>query len=149
MLPKLICPATRSKQGVLGVRTTVGSGLIARVVVVYLSFLAVPLLAHHSVSMFDDTKEVVLDGSVRVMEWTHPHVWIRVNVLDSQGNVVEWGVETQNPLFLQRRGWSRTIFKTDDNVTITVHPAKDGRPFGDFVRATLADGTVIENPVGE
>lgn len=104
-----------------------------------------PALAHHSSAKFDGTREVVLEGTVRRMEWTNPHVWIRLEVVDDQGNVVEWGVEGTNPLALGRMGWSRNTFRPGDKVTIVVSPAKDGRPYGGFVRATLADGTLLSD----
>ena len=149
MLSKRIRAVTRRGQAFCGFRTTFGKRLFAAAVAIQLSVLAVPLSAHHSVAMFDETQEVVLQGSVRVMEWANPHVWIRLNVTDSQGNVIEWGIEASNPLDLQRQGWSGTTFQPDDNVTITVYPAKNGTRFGNFVRATLADGSVIGVPEPE
>jgi hypothetical protein len=73
-------------------------------------------------------------------------VWIRLNVADAEGNVVEWGIEASNPLDLGRKGWSRTTFKPDDNVTITIHPAKNGRSFGSFIRAIMPDGSLLGDP---
>ncbi len=146
MLSKLLYCVTRKSQNVYGSRKTIAAALIAVTFAAYLSFQAAPVLAHHSVAMFEETTELVLHGVVRTMEWANPHVWIRLNVADSQGDVVEWGIEAGNPLGLQRRGWSRTTFKPDDNVTISVHPAKNGTPFGNFVRATLANGTALGEP---
>lgn len=105
--------------------------------------------AHHSVAMFDATTEVVLKGTVTTMEWANPHVWIRLNVADEAGNVVEWGVEASNPLDLGRKGWTKNTFKKGDEVTITIHPAKSDRPFGSFIRATLPDGSVLGEPEEE
>lgn len=104
-----------------------------------------PALAHHSSAKFDATREVVLKGTVSRMEWTNPHVWIRLDVADDQGNVVEWGVEGTNPLALARLGWTKNTFRPGDEVTIVVSPAKDGRRYGGFVRATLADGTLLSD----
>ena len=44
------------------------------------SALAVPALAHHSFSMFDAEKTVTLNGTVKELEWTNPHSWLRVMV---------------------------------------------------------------------
>ncbi len=77
------------------------------------------------------------------MEWTNPHVWIRLEVVDDEGNTVKWGVETSNPLDLGRRGWNRNTFSPGDKVTITVNPARNGSPNGAFVTAILADGSVV------
>ena len=43
-------------------------------VVVGLLGAAWPLAAHHSVSMFDDTKLVELSGTVKALQWTNPHI---------------------------------------------------------------------------
>lgn len=102
-------------------------------------------LAHHSSAPFDATREVVvLKGTVTRMEWTNPHVWIRLEVPDEEGNVVKWGVEATNPLALGRMGWTANTFRPGDHVTITVNPAKSGDPFGAFVSAILDDGTVLK-----
>ena len=37
-------------------------------------------------------------------------------------------------------GFSATTFKAGDQVTVTVHPLKDGRPGGNYIVATSADG---------
>ena len=114
----------------------------------FLGISAGPVLAHHSVSMFDSSKEVVLEGTITRMEWANPHVWIRLNVADENGEMVEWGVEASNPLDLGRKGWTKNTFRQGDEVTITIYPARNGRPFGSFVRATLADGTVLDESQG-
>lgn len=102
-----------------------------------------PAAAHHSVSMFDASQEVVLEGTVSRMEWANPHVWIRVNVVGENGELVEWGVEASNPLDLGRKGWTKNTFRKGDKVTIAIHPARNKRPFGSFIRATLPDGTEL------
>jgi Family of unknown function (DUF6152) len=35
-----------------------------------------PVLAHHSFTMFDMTKRVMLTGTVTSFEWTNPHSYI-------------------------------------------------------------------------
>lgn len=105
--------------------------------------LAGTAAAHHSVSMFDASNEVVLQGTVTAMEWANPHVWIRLNVVDENGEAVQWGVEASNPLDLGRKGWTKNTFRKGDEVTIVIHPARNKRPFGSFIRATLPDGTEL------
>ncbi|MEJ8569683.1 DUF6152 family protein [Elongatibacter sediminis] len=102
--------------------------------------------AHHSVSQFDQSKEVVLTGVVASLEWANPHVWIRVNVTGEDGEEVEWGVEASNPLDLSRKGWSKKTFQAGDEVAITIYPARNGKPFGAFVKAEMPDGKTLEGP---
>src|SRR5262245_54427939 len=113
-----------------------------------LSFLllvgaALPVLAHHSFSMFDETKEVVLKGVVKEFQWSNPHTWIQLNVTDASGKVVEWSIENGSPNLLGRQGWKRNTLKSGDQVEITVNPLRDGQPGGSFVRGVLADGTKL------
>jgi hypothetical protein len=105
-----------------------------------LAAAALPAIAHHSFSMFDAQKEVVLKGAVKEFQWSNPHTWIQLNVTDDSGKVVEWSIEGGSPNLVGRQGWKRNTFKPGDQVQITVHPLRDGQPGGSFVRAVLADG---------
>jgi hypothetical protein len=105
-----------------------------------LACVAFPAAAHHSFSMFDDEKEVVLKGVVKEFQWSNPHTWIQLNVTDASGKVVEWSIEGGSPNLVGRQGWKRNTFKPGDQVEITVHPLRDGQPGGSFMRAVLADG---------
>ena len=40
---------------------------------------AAPAFAHHSFAMFDNQKNVTLDGTVKEFQWTNPHAWILLN----------------------------------------------------------------------
>jgi Family of unknown function (DUF6152) len=112
-----------------------------------LASAAFPVAAHHSFSMFDETREVVLKGAVKEFQWSNPHTWIQLNVTDAQGNVVEWSIEGGSPNLLGRQGWKRNTLKAGDQVEITVHPLRDGQPGGSFMRAVLADGRTLDrNP---
>jgi hypothetical protein len=99
-----------------------------------------PAMAHHSFSMFDAQKEVVLTGTVKEFQWSNPHTWIQLNVTDDAGKLVEWSIEGGSPNLVGRQGWKRNTFKPGDRVEITVHPLRDGQPGGSFVRALLPDG---------
>ena len=105
-----------------------------------MSCAAVPAFAHHSFSMFEAQKEVVLKGTVKEFQWSNPHTWIQLDVPDASGKTVEWSIEGGSPNLVGRQGWKRNTFKAGDQVEITVHPLRDGQPGGSFVRAVLPDG---------
>ena len=105
-----------------------------------LTGIALPVVAHHSFSMFDEKKETVLKGEVKEFQWSNPHTWIQLNVTDESGKVVEWSIEGGSPNLVGRQGWKRNTFKPGDKVEITVHPMRDGQPGGAFMRAVLPDG---------
>lgn len=98
---------------------------------------APPALAHHSFAMFDNTKTVTLEGTVKEFQWTNPHSWIQVMVKDASGGDVEWSVEGGSPNGLARQGWKRASLKAGEKVVITIHPLKDGSAGGSLVNATV------------
>ena len=52
--------------------------LHALVAAVAICHCAVPVLAHHSASMFDDAKVAEKKGIVKELQWTNPHIWLQV-----------------------------------------------------------------------
>src|SRR4029077_11023160 len=90
------------------------------------AMLAVPALAHHSFAMFDATKNVTLDGTVKEFEWTNPHSWIRITVADAAGTSREWAIEMNSPAQNAQRGWKSDTLRPGDKVSLVIHPLKDG-----------------------
>jgi len=105
---------------------------------------AAPALAHHSFAMFDATKTVTLQGTVKEFEWTNPHSWLRVNVTDDKtGKPQLWALELSSPARLITMGMSSTSVKAGDQVSVTFHPMKDGTRGGQFIQATLPGGKQV------
>ena len=104
---------------------------------------ATSALAHHSNSAFDGDKVMVLKGTVTEWKWTNPHVWIFLSVDDGSGGKVQWEIEGRTPGQLIRAGWSKTILKPGDTITVDFSPAKDGSRTGLLTRVTRADGTAV------
>ena len=100
--------------------------------------MSAPLAAHHSAAMFDDEKVVELNGTIKEMQWTNPHIWIQV-VVDNNGQKTEWSVEGGSPNTLSRNGWRSTTFKFGDAVTVRVNPMKDGTAGGQFIGAKFKE----------
>jgi hypothetical protein len=96
------------------------------------------LAAHHSAAMFDDAKVVELNGTIKEVQWTNPHIWIQV-VVDNDGQKTEWSLEGGSPNSLSRNGWRATTFKAGDAVTVRINPMKDGSPGGSFIGAKWKD----------
>ena len=100
--------------------------------------------AHHSMTMFDAQKQVVLDGVVKQFQWTNPHIWIQLAVRD-RGNQIEYSIEGASPSSLSGARWTRASLKPGDRVQITIHPLRSGAAGGLFVRARFPDGRVLTN----
>lgn len=106
--------------------------------------LSVPASAHHSFAMFDATKSVTVQGAVKEFEWTNPHSWLRVMVMDQKsGKPVLWAFELSSPARLTTMGMHADSVKAGDVVSVTFHPMKDGTRGGQFVQATLPGGKQV------
>ncbi|MSO82479.1 MAG: hypothetical protein EXQ53_04185 [Acidobacteria bacterium] len=103
--------------------------------------LAPAVHAHHSGTMFDDTKDVTVTGVVKEFQYTNPHSWLLVDVTDKDGKVTTWGFEAEGPNTLMQMKVRRSDFAPGTKLTITGHPMKDGRPAAAWTKAVRADGT--------
>lgn len=97
--------------------------------------------AHHSGTMFDDTKEVTLEGVVKEFQYTNPHSWLLVDVTGADGKVTTWGFEAEGPSTLMQMKVRRSDFAPGTKLRISGHPMKDGRPAAAWTKAIRADGT--------
>ena len=120
------------------------SGVIAvALLVVVLSPTAA--LPHHSNVAYEVTKVITITGVVKSFEWVNPHTWLHVVVDDGKGGTVEWACEGRAPGVLNRAGWSRSILKAGEKVTVDMSPAKDGSKVSIIARVTKADGKILSN----
>ena len=106
--------------------------------------LAGPCSAHHSFAMFDRTKSITLQGTVKEFQWTNPHCFIQVLVPSPDGPV-EWSIEMNSPGASYREGWRPGTLKAGDIVTVVVNPVRDGTHGGRLVSASDADGRSLNN----
>lgn len=99
-----------------------------------------PVAAHHSTTMFDREKFIVLEGTVKELHWTNPHVAIFIENAAAKPGVPEgmWVVELTSPGNLVRSGWTRTLIKPGEKVTAEVHQLRDGTKGGGLRKITLA-----------
>ncbi len=101
-----------------------------------------PALGHHSFASFDASKTVSYKGTVKDIQWTNPHVWIELTVIEA-GGPVTYGFEGAAIAVLKRVGWTKASVKAGDMITVIGHPYKDGRPGGSIEHVVLADGRQI------
>jgi hypothetical protein len=106
-----------------------------------LAIYAIPAAAHHSFAMFDAEKTVTLNGSVKEFQWTNPHAWIMLTVANQQGQANVWAIELNGPSGLARDGWKPKTLTPGMNVSVTIHPLRDGTNGGQFLKVTLPDGS--------
>jgi hypothetical protein len=128
----------------MSVRSLACVGIIA-------ALLAGPASAHHSFAMFDSTKNVTLEGTVKGFEWTNPHMWLYVMVPQAGGQAVEYPLEMMAVQGAVKLGWKPDSVKPGDKVSFEFHPLRDGHPGGQLISVVLPDGKkllVIGNAAG-
>lgn len=119
------------------------SRTIAGALAAFVLGISLPAPAHHSFSMFDRERSIVLTGVVKEFQWTNPHTWIQVMVTGKDGKQVEWSLEGGSPGILSRNGWKRTSLKAGEKITVEIYPLKSGEPGGSFIEITRADGSKL------
>src|ERR1700680_421902 len=104
--------------------------------------VATPILvhAHHSATMFEEQKEITLEGVVKEFQYTNPHSWLLVDVTNPDGSVTTWGFEAEGPSTLMRNGVRPADFRSGTKLTITGRPMRDGRPGALWRKAVREDG---------
>jgi hypothetical protein len=112
-----------------------------------LSLLALPVLAHHSSSMFDMQSEITLTGTIREFQFTNPHCWIQL-LVTTNGAIDEWSIQMGAPIQVFQGGWNAHTLKPGDKIIVIVHPMRDGSKGGNFISATTADGGQLGRTAG-
>jgi hypothetical protein len=109
------------------------------------SLLAIssPLWAHHGAAEFENDKTTTLKATVVEWFWANPHCFLKFDVKDDSGSIVHWVAETSNPPDMLNRGWSKGTLKPGDEVTVTLRPAKSGKPVGSVTQVVLSNGKVL------
>lgn len=120
--------------------------VIAVTLTAVIGLAARPALAHHSFTMFDQSKKVTLQGSVKDFRWSNPHVFIQLLVKNDDGNQDEWSIEMTSPEHLSRAGWRPGTLKPGDKVTLIVHPLHSNAKGGQYLSGTGPNGPLLGAP---
>ena len=117
-----------------------------------LVFMADQAFAHHSfaASFVDD--EIVREGVINRYIFRNPHVLIYMDVMDENGERMEWMVEGSAATSLRNRGWSAETVHPGEHVRITGKAGRDGKPMISMENVEVLDPdsrTVLRNPSQE
>jgi hypothetical protein len=119
------------------------SNTVVRAVTVLASLAGLEALAHHSPAIFDQSKEVEIEGVVTEFKWSNPHSWIHLDVINADGAVEHWSVEMNPPTYLVRGGWRSNTIGPGDRVSVLIHPLRTDEKAGQYVSIRLPDGRVL------
>jgi len=102
--------------------------------------------AHHSIAgMYDQSRQVTLDGVIAQFQFVNPHPFVMVDVRDAGGAAQSWKAELDNRWELTDIGLTATTFKAGDRVVVSGSPGRD-RTLLMYVRRLErpADGLLYE-----
>lgn len=105
--------------------------------------------AHHGAAGYDSNKQTTLKGTVTDFRFQNPHAQIFLDVRDSTGKVQNWILEAVGVATLSRSGWTKSIIKPGDAITVTGNPAKNGSPSMRLTKVVLASGKELGLERGE
>jgi hypothetical protein len=91
--------------------------------------------------MFDQSKDVIVSGTVTEFNYENPHIHWRMDIVPSGGGKpVSFILEGPTPIILKRLGWSRTTIEAGQSIKVQLHPLRDGTPGGQAIKVWLPDG---------
>ena len=101
------------------------------------------LMAHHGTGViYDMQKAITLKGTVTMFKFVNPHVFVYFDVSenDKKSLVINWLGEGPSVINWTRTGWNRNSVKAGDQVTVTLFPARSGKPEGVVHKIVAANG---------
>ena len=104
-------------------------------------------LSHHSFAVYDHMRTLNLKGTVTKWQWSNPHAYLDIDVLDANGVIKHYTLEGTSINMLQRVGWRSNMIKAGDQVKAVAAPLLSGEPGGLLLEITLANGEKRELPV--
>jgi Family of unknown function (DUF6152) len=121
-------------------------------VLVMLPIFGGAALAHHGTFVsYDSDHPVTMKATVTEYRFTNPHMQLYFDVTDEKGNVTHWSAEGPDPAVWVQAGWGRkrtqAALAPGTEITITVAPARNGKPVGTISRILLSSGEQV-GPAG-
>ena len=114
-----------------------------------MAFLAVTLMlgfggiaaAHHSNAAYDLDHPQTMQGTVKTVNWTNPHITFVIEADARNGEAAtSWVFEVSSPGVLTRSGWTKRSLQPGDHAVFYYAPLRDGTTGGFLMKVTLPSG---------
>lgn len=103
-----------------------------------------PSFAHHaSAPHFDESVEIVLEGTVTEWKFVNPHSYIYFDVTDETGKSENWRCEMHARSPMQRNGFTDETFFAGQKLTLTGSPARREPNVCGLTSFKFSDGTEV------
>jgi len=97
--------------------------------------------AHHSGAAYDMEHPRDIQGTVKTVNWTNPHITFVIETDAKDGQPAQTlTFEVSSPGVLTRSGWTKRSLQPGDHAVFHYAPLRDGNPGGFLVRVTLPSG---------
>ena len=117
---------------------------------IVVAMVAVPVYAHHSFAMYDQTVTKTLSGKLTRYVPGANHAQLLFIVVDNDGNAVmkngkpmPFGVETGSAIAMSRNGVTVKSMSEGTFITVRFYPLRDGRDFGALAGMLIACGKAM------
>jgi hypothetical protein len=97
--------------------------------------------AHHSNAAYDLDHLQTVEGTVKTVNWSNPHISfvVETDVRDGAPSAT-WVFEVSSPGVLTRAGWTKRSLQPGDHASFLYAPLRDGNPGGYLRKVTLPNG---------
>ena len=99
--------------------------------------------AHHSGAMYDLSRLVTIEGTVRRYDWRNPHVYIHVEEATEGGERREWKVEALPTTVMQRLAWDAETLRPGARIAVTGYATRNPRVKGLNPTSIVTDDGVL------
>ena len=97
--------------------------------------------AHHSNAAYDLEHLQTMEGTVKTVNWTNPHITFVIEKDVKNGEPAStWVFEVSSPGVLTRSGWTKRSLQPGDHAVFRYAPLRDGNPGGFLLKVTLPSG---------
>jgi hypothetical protein len=97
--------------------------------------------AHHSNAAYDSDHPMTLEGTVKSINWTNPHITFIIEKDVKHGEPAStWIFETSSPAVLASSGWTKRSLRPGDHAVFCFAPRRDGSAGGFLLRVRFPNG---------